>query len=249
MATDDNLFEQERAFRRTATAEAAFSRQLSCLATDSMERSQMQRVAEWTESRMLFRRLMERSQLLGWICEADGYCIYLSSAWHRYTGSSDGVGIGWLNVIHPDDRVVTRRAFFDANDAQVEYEVEYRVQRADGSYSTATAHGVPHFDANQRYMGMLGITTGQPELRPAKTEDDEDEQSRPKLLSDREREVLSLFAEGYTAETAALSLGIAQGTVSIHSNHATTKLGALNRTHAFVLALRLNELELPAKSA
>lgn len=205
----------------------------------------MQREPEWTEPQRLFRALMENSRLLGWICEADGYCIYLSSAWHEFTGAQNGLGIGWLNVIHPDDRVPTYRAFTDANFGQTEYKVDYRLERPDGSYSMAMAHGVPHLSSDGRYIGMFGITTtvhqyaAQSEFVATVLP-----QSHKRILSDREREVLQLVAQGYTDGTAAMRLGIAEGTVSNHMRHATLKLGALSRVHAVVQALRLNELDL-----
>ena len=70
------------------------------------------------------------------------------------------------------------------------------------------------------------------------------EQHARSLLTPREKQVLQLFAEGYTAETAGAQLGISQFTVIAHANKAVTKLGALNRTHAVITALRLNELVL-----
>ena len=205
----------------------------------------MQRIPEWTESQRLFRALMENSGLLGWICEADGYCIYLSSAWHEYTGSQNGQGIGWLNVIHPEDRVAAHRAFSDANFHQTEYRVDYRLERPDGTYSMAMAHGAPHFASSGLYIGMFGITTTAHQYA-AQAEFVATVLPTPqrRVLSDREREVLKLVAQGYTDSTAAVQLGIAEGTVSNHMKNAALKLGALSRAHAVMTALRLNELDI-----
>lgn len=205
----------------------------------------MQRVPEWNEAQKLFRALMENSRLLGWICEADGYCVYLSSAWHEFTGLENGLGIGWLNVIHPDDRLRAHKAFADANFENSEYKVDYRLERPDGSYAMAMAHGSPHFSPEGRYNGMFGITTTLHQFA-AQAEFVATVMASPhhRILSDREREVLQLVAQGYTDGTVAAQLGIAEGTVSNHMKHATMKLGANSRTHAVVQALRLNELEL-----
>ena len=189
---------------------------------------------------------MENSRLLGWICEADGYCVYLSTAWHDFTGSQNGLGLGWLNVIHPDDRVQAHKAFFEANFAKTEYKIDYRLERPDGSYVIAMAHGSPHF-ADGRYIGMFGITTtvhqyaAQAEFVATVVPP-----QHRRILSEREREVLQLVAQGYTDSTAAMRLGIAEGTVSNHMKSAANKLGALNRAHAVVQALRLSELDLAA---
>lgn len=206
----------------------------------------MQRIPDWTETRKLFRSLVEASNLLGWICEEDGYCIYLSSAWYSFTGATDSQGLGWINSIHPDDRIKARQAFFDANDRQTEYKVDYRIERPDGTYSLAQAQGVPHFAENDRYCGMMGVTSTINEFSAqAQFLSTIVANQRPRVLTEREREVLQLFALGYTIETAAIQLGIAEGTVAHHVGTATRKLGALNRTHAVVRAIRFNELDLP----
>lgn len=198
----------------------------------------MQRIPDWTETRKLFRSVIEATNLLGWICEEDGYCIYLSSAWYSFTGGIDSRGLDWINAIHPDERIKTRQAFFEANDRQTEYKVDYRIQRPDGTYSLAQAKGVPHFSETGRYCGMVGITSTINEFTAqAQFVSSLVASQRPRVLTEREREVLQLFALGYTIETAAIQLGIAQGTVAHHVGTATRKLGALNRTHAVVRAI------------
>lgn len=205
----------------------------------------MQHVPEWTEARKLFRSLMESSGLLGWICDAEGYCIYLSSAWFEYTGSTDGLGMAWLNALHPDDRLQAHAAYFEANHSRTKFQVDYRLERKEGGYALAWARGVPHFDPAGEYTGMFGITTTTHDYaEQARLIRSLSDASKPKVLSSRERQVLELFARGYTAETAALQLNISEATVIHHAKSATHKLGALNRTQAVVKAIQLSELEL-----
>lgn len=196
----------------------------------------------WTEGQKLFRSIMESTRQLGWICNEFGECIYLSSAWGELTGISDGIGVVWLNAVHPDDRRATWAAFAKANLDQEEYRIDYRIRRANGGYVLATGHGVPHQNTAGVYEGMLGITTTVHQQAEASKLTFE-ASARRKVLTEREREVLRLFAEGYTAETAAVQLGITEETVKVHSKHAVAKLGALNRLHAVVTAIRLNELD------
>jgi DNA-binding CsgD family transcriptional regulator len=58
-------------------------------------------------------------------------------------------------------------------------------------------------------------------------------------LTKREREVLSLLAEGLQLEEIAQRLGIGLETVRTHVRHAGARLGASNRTHAVAIAIRL----------
>lgn len=57
-------------------------------------------------------------------------------------------------------------------------------------------------------------------------------------LADRERNVLSLVAEGYGYEEIGVTLQIAAETVRAHVRNASMKLGTSSRTHAVAEALR-----------
>lgn len=60
-----------------------------------------------------------------------------------------------------------------------------------------------------------------------------------KSLSPRERQVIQLYADGYSGPRIGDRLGISKYTVQIHLDRIRKKLGARNRVHAAVLwALR-----------
>ena len=61
-------------------------------------------------------------------------------------------------------------------------------------------------------------------------------------LTDREREILSLVAEGCSNKVIAANLAIAETTVKSHLTNIMTKLWASDRTHAVVTAVRLGWL-------
>ena len=61
-------------------------------------------------------------------------------------------------------------------------------------------------------------------------------------MSEREREVLRLMAEGLTNEQIAGRLIIALGTVKAHIHNISGKLGAQNRAHAVARAKELGLL-------
>ena len=61
-------------------------------------------------------------------------------------------------------------------------------------------------------------------------------------LTEREMEVLSLVAEGYSNKLIAARLHICERTVKNHLTFIMTKLRASDRTHAVVTAVRLGWL-------
>ena len=69
-----------------------------------------------------------------------------------------------------------------------------------------------------------------------------DRTSPPRVLTAREREVIDLVSRGLTGDEVADRLSLSSETVKTHVTSATRKLGARNRTHAVVLALRNGEI-------
>ena len=57
-------------------------------------------------------------------------------------------------------------------------------------------------------------------------------------LTGREREVLTLLAQGLQLEEIGHRLGIGTETVRTHVRNASDRLGASNRTHAVAIAIR-----------
>jgi LuxR family quorum sensing-dependent transcriptional regulator len=57
-------------------------------------------------------------------------------------------------------------------------------------------------------------------------------------LTEREKEVLTLLAQGMQLEEIGQRLGIGSETVRSHVRNASDRLGAANRTHAVAIAIR-----------
>ena len=76
-------------------------------------------------------------------------------------------------------------------------------------------------------------------IRPRQSEDI---QVSAANITEREREVLSLVAEGHANKIIGDELGISERTVKNHLTSIMTKLRASDRTHAVVTAVRLGML-------
>ncbi len=205
----------------------------------------MNREIHWTNEMLLFRKMVEEADVLAWITVEDGYCIYYSPEWYKFTGIEPGanLGLAWLELLHPEDRVRARRAFFAANDAEKEYAVSYRLRKADGTFQLTWGHGLPTFGVTGKFSGYFGMTQPMESYSSpleALSETWVSEVRTP--LSQREKQVFSLIAQGYTNDGVAEELGISLRAVESSVSRATGKLGAANRVHAIVKALRLSEI-------
>ena len=71
-----------------------------------------------------------------WSCDAEGLCLSLSAAWSSITGAPAEAGLGWgfLDFVHPDDRAAVLSQFESAQIDGHTYQVEYRLKLRDGSY-------------------------------------------------------------------------------------------------------------------
>lgn len=62
-------------------------------------------------------------------------------------------------------------------------------------------------------------------------------------LTERQREILQMFADGYHTDRVAEALGLSSETVRTHTKRILAKLGAHTRTHAVAIAVRAQILD------
>ncbi|NJN18725.1 MAG: PAS domain S-box protein [Oscillochloris sp.] len=111
-----------------------------------------------SESETRFRHLADHAPMIVWMTDPEGACTYLSTSWHAFTGQAhdQGLGTGWMQVVHPDDRNRTHEVFISANSAQVPFRLDYRLRRHDGVYRWAIDSATPRFDQDGRFLGYIG---------------------------------------------------------------------------------------------
>ena len=110
------------------------------------------------ESEARFRNMADNAPVMIWVTNAAGECTYLSRQWYTFTGqtSSQSLGYGWLDAVHPDDRTRAGETFVGANARREAFRADYRIRRADGSYRWAVDAASPRFGADGEYMGYVG---------------------------------------------------------------------------------------------
>ncbi|MEZ0267075.1 MAG: ATP-binding protein, partial [Phycisphaerae bacterium] len=110
------------------------------------------------DSERRFREMADTAPAMLWVTEPDGYCSFLSRGWYAFTGQTEaeGLGLGWTNAAHPDDRDAAREAFVAANRDRTYYEIDFRVRRADGEYRWVIDAGRPRFGPGGEFLGFIG---------------------------------------------------------------------------------------------
>ena len=119
------------------------------------------------ESEQRWRSLAEALPQLVWTDTPDGYCDYLSTQWEKYTGvpAAEHFGWRWMEALHPDDRERARLCWTEAVAGRADYDVEFRIRRADGEYRWFKARGVPVRDSAGKIVKWFGTCTDITDLR------------------------------------------------------------------------------------
>ncbi len=128
----------------------------TCTIIDLTERMAVDAVLRESEAR--FRNMADHAPVMMWVTEPDGRCSYLNRGWYDFTGQTeaDALGFGWLKAVHPDDAAEAERAFIEASATSTPFRVEYRLQRADGTYRWAIDAAAPRFGAAGQFLGFVG---------------------------------------------------------------------------------------------
>lgn len=197
------------------------------------------RAVTWDPIRTELRRVADKSPLMVWITEPDGYCIYLNRNWYEFTGQAPGAGEGdgWSNALHKDDRQSALEAFLTATERRTTYHTEYRLCRHDQEYRWVVAVGHPYFTPDGKLGGYVGSDASAEALSPTR-------QKIETVLTPREREVVQWVAQGKTSHETSVIIGISARTVEQHVQASMVKLGATNRVQLAVEAAKRGEIEI-----
>jgi two-component system, LuxR family, sensor kinase FixL len=117
-------------------------------------------LARLRESERMYRFSAELSARLVWAADPAGNMLFLDSPFSALTGMKpeDGLGAGWLDVLHPDDREATRACWTRSIETGEAYTAEFRVRRADGTYRTTRSRGMAARGEDGEIRGWYGTT-------------------------------------------------------------------------------------------
>ena len=129
------------------------------LALDVSERVKIQ--ADLRESEARYRALADSIPQLVWATTAEGQNEYVNQQFCDFVGLSEPelLNLGWLTIIHPDDRDRTRDRWLASVNSDEFYEIEYRFRRFDGTYRWFLGQGVPLKDESGQAVKWFGTCT------------------------------------------------------------------------------------------
>ena len=96
-----------------------------------------------------------------WFSAPLGGIVYINNRFFEYTGADRalGVGVGWKNVVHPDDLAECIRTRDDAIKSATTWRYEYRIRRHDGEYRWHVGRTLPLFDDAGNLRRWVGTAT------------------------------------------------------------------------------------------
>lgn len=172
--------------RRPLAAERDAFRLVTETAALAIERHQAD--LQLRESEDHYRHLVELNPQYTWTCDPSGRLMVFSPRWQQLTGQGDLQAEGFWSLLHPDDRLVTRRAWDAACRAGQAYDQEHRVRLADGSHCWMRTRAYPRRDEAGRVIRWYG------------TSEDIDDRREAEEALRRERATLEVQVQARTAE-------------------------------------------------
>jgi PAS domain S-box-containing protein len=118
----------------------------------------MARVEALRESEQRFRAMADAAPAMLWLTDTDHRCTFLSRGWYDYTGQeeAEGLGFGWLDAAHPEDRETTALAFAEAASDRRPFSLDFRLRTGDGEYRWVLDQGRPRFSEDGEWLGYAG---------------------------------------------------------------------------------------------
>jgi PAS domain S-box-containing protein len=140
-------------------------------ATIALQRWQAEAEASVRQTEQELRLVIDSIPAIVWRKLPDGSADFMNQRFREYRGFSlgEGLGWGWVNGIHPDDRKSFEQEWRAAFAAGEPFDKEARLRRADGEYRRVLMRAVPRRDEHGNIIRWYGTTTDIEDHKVAET--------------------------------------------------------------------------------
>ncbi|HXA51017.1 MAG TPA: PAS domain S-box protein [Candidatus Acidoferrum sp.] len=113
------------------------------------------------ESEERFRMMADTAPVMFWIAGPDHLCTFFNRRWLAFTGlrMEEALGGECAKCVHPDDLEACIATRTRACEDRREFQLEYRLRRADGEYRWVLESGAPRFAPNGDFAGFVASCT------------------------------------------------------------------------------------------
>ncbi len=109
-------------------------------------------------SEALFRQVADSAPVLIWLSGVDALCTWFNKPWIDFRGRTleQEMGNGWAEGVHKEDFDRCVGIYLSNFEKRTPFQMEYRLQRADGEYRWILDHGVPRYAESGLFLGFIG---------------------------------------------------------------------------------------------
>lgn len=192
-----------------------------------------------------FRRLADSAPMMIWMAGPDARCTYFNRTWLEFRGRTleEELGNGWTAGLYSDDHDLCIETYIKAIPARQSFHIQFRMERADGQYCWVENAGVPRYDEAGEFAGFMGAANDITDRKRSFFTPDEESVRMVFALTERERQVLVLIADGKSTKEAAVHLGISYKTADSHRSRILEKLGVHETASMVRYAIRAGLIE------
>ena len=210
-----------------------------------LEAELTRRSEETTSIERRFRALTDSAPVMIWMSGSNALGTYFNQAWLTFHARSleQELGNGWTEGLHPDDRDLALEAYLKAFSARQPFRVQCRMRRGDGEFFWVEHNGAPRFEEDGAFAGFIGTAVDISDRKRALFTPNEASVRMVFALTERERQVLVLIAEGKSTKETAARLGISYKTADSHRSRILEKLGVHETASMVRYAIRAGLIE------